>query len=50
MTEAMPRAGLDVHAHQSHLFAFDALSGEVERRRIGGPPERALPHLDSAPT
>lgn len=46
MIETMPRAGLDVHAHQSHLFAFDALSGEVQRRRINGPPERVLPHLE----
>jgi len=46
MIETMPRAGLDVHAHQTHLFAFDAISGEFERRRISGPPENALAHLE----
>lgn len=46
MIETMPRAGLDVHARQSHLFAFDPTSGEVERRRISGPPEQTLAHLE----
>lgn len=46
MIETMPRAGLDVHAHQSHLFAFSQASGEFERRRISGPPLEVLPHLE----
>jgi transposase len=47
MTETMPRVGLDVHANQTHLFSLDLASGEVVRRRIEGPPEGALSHLEA---
>lgn len=47
MTETMPRVGLDVHANQTHMFALDLASGEFTRRRIEGPPEEALPHLEA---
>jgi transposase len=46
MTETMPRVGLDVHAGQTHLFCLDLATGEVVRRRIEGPPEGVLPHLE----
>lgn len=46
MTVTMPRVGLDVHANQTHLFAFDPTSGEFERRRIAGSPERSLGELE----
>jgi transposase len=46
MPDTMPRVGLDVHAKQTHLFALDFLSGEVLRRRIQGPPEATLAHLE----
>lgn len=45
MINTMPRAGLDVHARQSHLAVVDLVSGELTRRRIVGPPEAALDHL-----
>lgn len=47
MTETMPRVGLDVHAKQTHMFSLDHASGEVVRRRIEGPPECVLPHLEA---
>ena len=47
MTKTMPRVGLDVHAHQTHLCNLDLATGEVERKRIGGPPETALAHLEA---
>jgi transposase len=43
----MPRVGLDVHAHQTHFCALDLATGEVERKRIEGPPEAVLPHLEA---
>lgn len=46
MLNTMPRVGLDVHAHQTHLFALDLASGEVLRRRIEGPPEGTLEQLE----
>jgi transposase len=46
MTNTMPRVGLDVHANQTHLFALDLASGEVTRRRVAGPPEATLTHLE----
>ena len=46
MTKTMPRVGLDVHARQTHLFALELASGEILRRRIEGPPEAVLPHLE----
>jgi len=42
----MPRVGLEVHAHQTHLCALDLATGEVERKRIEGPPEAALARLE----
>ena len=45
MTETMPRVGLDVHANQTHRAALDLATGELTRRRIKGPPERALDDL-----
>jgi hypothetical protein len=47
LTKTMPRVGLDVHAHQTHLCNLDLATGEVERKRIGGPPETALAHLEA---
>jgi transposase len=41
----MPRVGLDVHANQTHRAALDLATGELRRRRIDGPPERALDDL-----
>lgn len=46
MTDTMPRVGLDVHANQTHRAALDLATGELSRRRIEGPPERALDDLD----
>jgi transposase len=40
------RVGLDVHANQTHLCALDAVSGEVSRARVDGPPEAVLPILE----
>jgi transposase len=40
------RVGLDVHANQTHLCALDLSSGEVQRRRVEGPPEAVLPFLE----
>jgi transposase len=40
------RVGLDVHAKQTHLCALDVRSGEVQRRRVEGPPEAVLPFLE----
>lgn len=45
MNNTTPRVGLDVHANQTHLFALDLATGEFKRRRIEGPPEEVLPHL-----
>lgn len=45
MTNTMPRAGLDVHARQSHLAVVDLATGELTRTRIAGPPEATLGHL-----
>lgn len=45
MTKTMPRVGLDVHANQTHRAALDLATGELQRRRIDGPPERALDDL-----
>lgn len=45
MTKTMPRVGLDVHANQTHRAALDLATGELSRRRIAGPPERALDDL-----
>jgi transposase len=50
MINTMPRVGLDVHANQTHLFALDLASGEFERKRIEGPPEEVLPHLETIGT
>lgn len=50
MTKTMPRVGLDVHAHQTHLCSLDLATGEVERKRIEGPPEAALAHLEAIGT
>ena len=47
MTKTMPRVGLDVHANQTHRAALDLATGELKRRRIQGPPERALDDLES---
>jgi transposase len=41
----MPRVGLDVHANQTHAAMLDLRTGELQRRRIQGPPERALEYL-----
>lgn len=46
MTKTMPRCGLDVHANQTHAATLDLATGELQRRRIQGPPERALDYLD----
>ena len=46
MSNTMPRVGLDVHANQTHLFSLDLATGEANRRRIKGPPEAVLPHLE----
>jgi transposase len=46
MTETMPRVGLDVHARQTHLAALELRTGELDQRRIAGPPEAALEHLE----
>ena len=45
MTNTMTRAGLDVHASQTHAAALDLATGELRRRRIAGPPEAALDYL-----
>ncbi|MGH2803340.1 MAG: IS110 family transposase [Thermoleophilaceae bacterium] len=45
MTKTMPRVGLDVHANQTHRAMLDLATGELKRRRIDGPPERALDDL-----
>lgn len=45
-TTTLFRVGLDVHAGQTHLCALDAVSGEVSRARVEGPPEAVLPHLE----
>jgi transposase len=45
MTETMPRVGLDVHANQTHAAMLDLRTGELERKRIQGPPEEALQFL-----
>lgn len=45
MANTMPRAGLDVHARQTHLAVLDLATGELTRRRIAGPPEATLDHL-----
>jgi transposase len=50
MINTMPRVGLDVHANQTHLFSLDLASGEFERRRVEGPPEEVLPHLEAIGT
>lgn len=47
MANTMPRAGLDVHANQTHAAALDLATGELRRRRIEGPPEAALDWLES---
>ena len=47
MTETMPFVGLDVHANQTHRAALELTTGELTRRRIQGPPERALDDLES---
>src|SRR5215211_533667 len=46
VSNTMPRVGLDVHAKQTHLFSLDLATGEAIRRRIEGPPEAVLPHLE----
>lgn len=48
MTNTMTRyrVGLDVHANQTHLCALDIASGEIQRRRVPGPPEEVLPFLE----
>jgi transposase len=46
VSNTMPRVGLDVHAHQTHLFSLDLATGEAARRRIEGSPEAVLPHLE----
>jgi transposase len=46
MSNTMPRVGLDVHANQTHLFSLDLATGEAVRRRIEGPPEAVLRHLE----
>ena len=45
-TTFLNRVGLDVHANQTHLCALDVSSGEVNRRRVEGPPEEVLPFLE----
>lgn len=45
-TTTLYRVGLDVHAGQTHLCALDAVSGEVSRARVDGPPEAVLPRLE----
>jgi transposase len=45
-TTTLHRVGLDVHANQTHLCALNAVSGEVSRRRVEGPPEDVLPFLE----
>lgn len=47
MTNTMPRCGLDVHANQTHAATLELATGELRRRRIQGPPERALDYLES---
>ncbi len=46
MSEIRPRVGLDVHANQTHLCAIDLQTGELRRKRIEGPPLKALDHLE----
>jgi transposase len=41
----MTFVGLDVHANQTHGAALRPATGELERRRIAGPPEAALEWL-----
>ena len=45
MYETMPRCGLDVHANQTHAAILELSTGELQRRRIEGPPEAALDWL-----
>jgi transposase len=47
MTNTMPRCGLDVHANQTHAATLELATGELRRRRVQGPPERALDYLES---
>lgn len=49
MVNTMPRVGLDVHANQTHAAMLELRSGELTRKRIQGPPERALDYLESCP-
>src|SRR5438128_6920362 len=46
MANTMPRCGLDVHANQTHAATLRVSTGELERRRLSGPPERALDYLE----
>lgn len=45
MAATMTFVGLDVHANQTHAAAFCPLTGELQRRRITGPPESSLEWL-----
>jgi transposase len=45
-TTTLHRVGLDVHANQTHYCILDAISGEVSRGRVEGPPEEVLAHLE----
>lgn len=47
MTDTMPRCGLDVHANQTHAATLEVATGELTRKRIHGPPERALDYLEA---
>jgi len=42
MTGTMPRAGLDVHARQTHLASLDVRTGELVHQRIAGSLEALL--------
>jgi hypothetical protein len=41
--------GLDVHATQTHACALTPETGELEARRLGGPPIGALELLEALP-
>ena len=45
MNETMPRVGLDVHANQTHVAMLDLHSGELQRKRVTGPPHSSLDYL-----
>lgn len=49
MTGTMTWVGLDVHARSTQAVALDALSGELERRRLPGEAEAVVAWLRRLP-